>query len=120
MTIQIEEIRAGAAINASYAGDLGGLLSEFYYTGGGDPDNVLEGLEPEWFTLMGYTGDLHDQWEGFLTTFYGFTGDLLAGVQLEADARNLFPQTIDTSVFAILLENGDFLLTETGFHILNN
>ena len=120
MTIQIEEIRAAALANETYTGTLNGQLAEFYKTGGGDPGSVLTGLEAKWLNLMGYTDpSLADQWHDYLVNF-GFTGILLGNLQSEADLRNLFPQPPDPTVFALLLESGDFLLTEDGFHILNN
>ena len=120
MSIQIEEIRAAALANETYTGTLNGQLAEFYRSGGGDPSNVLEGLETKWLDLMGYTDvALADQWHDYLVNF-GFTGALLANLQIEADARNLFPQPDDVEAFAILLESGEFLLTEDGFHLINN
>lgn len=120
MTIQIEEIRAAALANETYTGTLNGQLAEYYRSGGGDPEDVLLGLETKWLNLMGYVdAALHDQWEDYLINF-GFTGVLRAALQTEADARNLFPQPLDLPIFAILLESNDFLLTEDGFHILSN
>jgi hypothetical protein len=120
MPIQIEEIRAAALANESHSGNLGGQLAEFYKTGGGDPNNPLMGLETKWLNLMGYADpSLSEQWAAYLTNF-GFTGDLFTNVKTEADARNLFPQPGSLTVFALLIESGDFLLTEDGFHLLNN
>lgn len=120
MAIQIEEIRAAALANESYTGDLGGNLAEYYVSGGGDPESVLTGLETKWLNLMGYVdAGLADQWHDYLVNF-GFTGILLGNLQGEADLRHLFPQAGDPTIFAILLEDGDFLLTEDGFHLLNN
>lgn len=120
MTIQIEEIRAAALANETYSGNLNGQLAEFYKTGGGDSENPLAGLETKWLNLMGYTSPfLTTQWANYLTNF-GFTGGLLNNLQIEADARNLFPQPGSGIVFALLLESGEFLLTEDGFHLLNN
>lgn len=120
MTIQIEEIRAAALANETYTGTLNGQLAEFYRSGGGDPEDILLGLETKWLNLMGYTDlALADQWHDYLVNF-GFTGVLRDNLQIEADARNLFPQPLDLPIFAILLESNDFLLTEDGFHILNN
>lgn len=117
MTIPIEEIRAAAAINDTYAGDLGGLLPNFYRTTG-NPSDVLYLLEPEWMALMGYAEPaLDDKWASYLAHF-GFTGPLLSALQAEADARNLFPQWTPGITYSILLEDGSFLLTEDGFHIL--
>jgi hypothetical protein len=120
MPIQIEEIRAAALANESHSGNLGGQLAEFYVSGGGDPADVLEGLEPKWLNLMGYTDPLlSNQWHDYLVNF-GFTGNLLNNLQLVANVRGLFPQPADPTIFALLLESGEFLLTEDGFHILNN
>lgn len=120
MTIQIEEIRAAALANETYTGTLNGQLAEFYRSGGGDPSDVLEGLETKWLNLMGYTDpSLADQWHDYLVNF-GFSGLLLANLQLEADARNLFPQPGEAGIFAILIESGEFLLTEDGFHLLDS
>jgi hypothetical protein len=120
MAIQIDEIRAAALANESYSGNLGGNLSEFYRVGGGDPDIVLTRLETEWLRLLGYTDlTLPAQWHDYLAHF-GFTGTLLGNLQTEANLRHLFPQPPDPTVFALLLESGEFLLSEDGFHILNN
>ena len=118
--IPIEEIRAAALANETYTGTLNGQLAEFYKTGGGDPESVLTGLETKWLNLMGYASpSLSEQWHDYLVNF-GFTGTLRDNLQLEANARKLFPQPGAIGVFALLLESGEFLLTEDGFHILNN
>lgn len=114
MTIPIEEIRAAALANESYAGDLDGQLAEFYRTGGGYPADVLRDLEPKWLFLMGYTDvALSDKWHDYLASF-GFTGNLLTNLQSEADARHLFPQWIPAGLTYLLLEDGSFLMLEDG------
>lgn len=118
MTIQIEEIRAAALANETYSGTLNGQLAEFYRTGGGYPADVLRDLEPKWLELMGYTDPtLHDQWADYLANF-GFTGELLANLQLEADARNLFPQWVPMGVEYLLMEDNSFLLMEDDSKLL--
>ena len=119
MPTQIEQIRAAALANSTYNGTLNGLLRNFYNTTG-DPDNLLLGLEDEWLKLMGYLPvDVNLKWQEYIADF-GFTGALATGLQQEAELRHLFPQGSITIPFALLLEDGDFLLTEDGFHILNN
>jgi hypothetical protein len=114
MAIQIEEIRAAAATNAAYSGNLNGELSEFYRIGGGSSIDVLEDLEPEWLRLMGYPeAAINDKWNSYLADF-GFTGVLLTNLQNEANARHLFPQAGTSFIGFLQLENGDFLLLEDG------